>query len=505
MNLSNILKDPIDIPLLLLYVTGVLIMVYSAMQFVHYFIYKSKAHLHSGIKTLVLALVLLAPRLTYQHIRIDGSDYKKAVKAAVSSAAKVYESSGSETDSQEKAQMEALSERLSALGYTVSLDTSVEEKDDVPFTLRNLSAVKEAVSDSKEPGFILISTVLGTHEGENGPSHDAANVSVLEALCSKLKNLDTDTEIRFLISSDGREGQDAVYNYLSHLNEDDKNRCLMNISFELLGLSDYTGFDISTVNGVNNPLSLSMKASVKKMTGQKVSLQQEKNSQIVSFHINGIPSVSLKQAYVDKADTAKTPDKLNEDEIGDMAAIIGNILMPVMEMGDSELLNDFETEVAASANTSEDNPYFPGSFRPGKDVFSKDTASKETMLQCISENFGARLTDTGLTDKAGNSLYSGSLYLLNLDSPVNVLFHIGESGLIRITADTGNITSSKDELTQILYNLFGEPEISGNTSSWKDEDAGAEYVISEQGADDETAPESLELTKGGYSFYILKG
>ena len=521
MNLSNILKDPIDIPLLLLYVTGVLVMVYSAMQFVHYFIYKSRAHLQSGIKTLILALVLLAPRLTYQQIRIDGSDYKKSVKEALGSVTKVYEAS--DPEAAEKAQLEALSARLQACGFTVELDTSVETKENLSFTVRNLTAVKTASSGSPESDFILVSTVLPGSESSDSHHGDyagAANVSALEALASKLKDMTSDTELRLLVTCDGREGQDGAYDYIKSLSEDEKKRCLGNISFDLLGLSDYTGFELSTVNGVANPLSLSVKASVKKMTGQKTAVQQKKNSQSVSFHVNGIPSVDLSQSYVDKAESAKSPDKLNESEIEDMAAIIGNILMPIMKEGDSELVIESKTVVAS--RDAENSPYFSGSFRVGKDTFSgksflrgKDTISEasslkgnsgfsdDIYLERVMENFGIKLTETGLRDSSDNILYSGSLYFLTFDSPVNVLFHIGESGLAAISIDTGDIDSSKEELTQILTNLFGEPEAESDSSSWTDEKACAKYVISDKTPDSLISSET-DMLKGGYSF-ILTG
>lgn len=519
MNLSNILKDPIDIPLLLLYVTGVLVMVYSAMQFVHYFIYKSKTHLHSGIKTLILALVLLAPRLTYQQIRIDGSDYKKSVKEALGSVTKVYEAS--DREAAEKAQLEALSERLQAYGFTVELDTSVETKKNLSFTVRNLTAVKAAASGSPESDFILISTVLPGAESSDSHHSEyagAANVSALEALASKLKDMTSDTELRFLVTCDGRDGQDGAYNYIKNLSEDEKRRCLGNISFDLLGLSDYTGFAISTVNGVANPLSLSVKTSVKKMTGQKTSVQQKKNSQIVSFHVNGIHSVNLSQSYVDKAEPAKSPEKLNESEIEDMAAIIGNILMPVMKEGDSELVIESKTVVASQ--NEENSPYFSGSFKTGKDTFSgvsfprgtdiiseesslkeNSEVSDDSYLESIMENFGTKLTDTGHKDSSGNALFSGSLYLLTFDSPVNVLFHIGESGLSAISIDTVDIAFSKEELTQILTNLFGEPVEEGDSSSWTDEKSCAKYVISDDTPDSLFSSET-DMLNGGYSLIV---
>ncbi|WP_036607401.1 M28 family peptidase [Oribacterium sp. P6A1] len=485
MNLSNLLKDPIDIPLLLIYVIGVLIMVYSAMQFVHGFLYKQKPYIRSGVKTFIIAVILLAPRLIYQHIRIDGSDYKKAVKASVKAVSSVYDSVGTADSANIKAQLEALSERLSDSGYSVSLASSVENENEGNFTVRTFSAVKAASSDADRADIILISTALDSDGTEEGFTDDAAEISVIEAVAKKLEKTELDTELRFLVFTDGRNGQDGAYSYLHSLTEDERNRITGNISFDLLGLSDYTGFETVTVNGRENPLSGIINSSVKRMTGQKLSIIQEKDSELVSFHINEIPGVLLKQAYVEKASAAKSVDMLNQDEIADAAAIIGDAVIRELKSRESETIKALKTD--------DREAFTSGSFRKDKDSFSCGSSLKD-----ISENFGTVLTETGLTDASGNKLYEGRLYLLTFDSPVPVLFHVNDSGLQIVAADTGAVPASKDELTRILKNLFGDPIAEADVLSWTDEKTGAVYHIAASESDYTVS----SMTSGGYSFYI---
>ncbi len=486
MNLSNLLKDPIDIPLLFIYVVGVLIMVYSAMQFVHGFLYKKKPYIRSGVKTFIIAVVLLAPRLLYQHIRIDGSDYLKEVRSSLKSVSTVFDTEGAADSSNMQSQLEALSERLSDAGYSVELTSSVGNDKDGSFTVRNLSASKSA-SDA-DSDIILISTSLDSEGTEADFTDDAANISVLESVAKKSQKTNTAAEIRFLVLTDGRGGQDGAYTYIDSLTESEKERLIGNISFDLTGLSDYTGFETSTSNGVDNPLSVIIGSSLKRMTGQKANIMQNKESLDTAFHVKGVSGVLLKQAYVEKADAAKALDKLNEDEIADAAAIISDAV--------NELIRSQNSGAAASLrslSSDEKVRYSSGSFRKDRDSFMCGASLKE-----ISENFGTPLKATGITDAYGNETYEGHLYLLTFDSPVPVIFHVSASGLERVTIDTGSISSTKDELTQILKNLFGEPEDASGIILWKDEKANASYCIGDSGSPDAVS----SMTTGGYSFYI---
>ncbi|SFG51729.1 hypothetical protein [Oribacterium sp. WCC10] len=534
MNLSNLLKDPFDIILLLIYVTGVLTIVYSAMQLLHGYLYKEKQYICSGIMALLLSVLMLMPRLVYQHIRTDGSDYKKYVKSSLQAIENVYKDhSGNEAEN-EKTQLDALSGRLAGYGYDVNVKSFVETTDinsgkqvikteddtheetsdeshqdnhdtdprcsdqenkDSLQTVRYLSAVKKASVSGDSSDIILISTALPCDSSRDGFSEGAGDIAVLESLAQKLSALDADFEIRFMISKDGREGQDAAYRYIESLSEEEKARIACDISFDMKALSDYTGFEIYTANGINNPVASSLSASLKKMTGQKTSTDQDKHNCSAAFHINGIPSAYLRQATVEKAGSAKSIEDISQDEVADASAVIGDIIL-----GIAKRKNALLSELGSSDKTV----ICSGSFRKGKDVFSSDNVSlsnSSSEFRRICENFAVSLTETGDTDGNGRKLYSGHLYILNFDSPVSVLFHFRGDGLSKVTIDSKDTGKSKEEMQQILSNLFGEAEESDGTYFWKDTDGSAIYQLSQ--ADSSEA--LRDMTSGGYSLCIVPG
>ena len=100
----------------------------------------------------------------------------------------------------------------------------------------------------------------------------------------------------------------------------------------------------------------------------------------------------------------------------------------------------------------------------------------------------------------GTDIYSGNLYLLTFDSPSEVFLHINDEGLKRITVNTKDLSRSKEELTQILKNLFGEPEAKDDVLIWTDEEYGSKYHLSETDSSDAFENSVSE----GYTLYLTK-
>lgn len=483
MNLSNLLKDPVDIPFLLVYVTGVLVMVYSAMQFVHGAIYKEKKALIHGIKTFLLAVLLLAPRLIYQRVRVDGSDYLKLIKTSVNATGLINDSSASYDEQLEERQLEALAERLSAAGYrTDILNGSLSSNSETGVQM--LSAVKAASSDSDEADIILISAYLDSSDAD-AVFLDTSKIAILESAAKRLSAMDTSAEIRFLISRDLYKGQNAAEEYLSNLSSDEKNRILFELSIDLRKSDEYPGFEAATANGKATPLSEALISSIRKMTGQKTELKRSTETEYIVYHVNDIPSVLLIRNLPEDSSTKNAPQVPDAEQLSDTAAIIGNIL--------SDACSKNSTAFTTSIRSIDKSNIGSGSF-------VKKAYPKSVSVMKISEELGVKLTETGMKAQDGTDIYSGNLYLLTFDSPSEVFLHINDEGLRRITVNTKDLSRSKEELTQILKNLFGEPEAKDDVLIWTDEEYGSKYHLSETDSSDAFENSVSE----GYTLYITK-
>ena len=456
-------------------------MVYSAMQFVHGAVYKEKKALLHGLKTFLLAVILLAPRLIYQKVRIDGSDYAGLIKTSIKATAIINDASASYDEQIEKLQLEALAERLSENGYSIDYLTGSSDGDSGN-EFQMLSAVKATSSDSDASDIILISTYIDSSDAD-AIFYDTAKIAVLESVAKRLSVMNASTEIRFLISRDPGQGRNTAEEYMSNLSSEDKQRILFELSLDLENSDEYPGFKAATVNGKATPLSDALISSIKKMTGQKVELQRSTDTEYVVYHINGIPSVLLTQHLTKESSAKKSSLVPDAEQLSDTAAIIGNMLTNAVSKNSTAFIDSIR-----SMDMRE----------PGSGSFVRKAYPESLSMMKISEELGVRLTETGMKDPDGADIYSGNLYLLTFDTPSEVYFHITDKGLNRITVNTKGLSRSKEELTQILKNLFGEPEVKDSVRIWTDEEYGSRYHIAEADLSDTFD----NIVSDGYSLYI---
>lgn len=428
MKIAYMLRDPLDLWFLFVYVIGVLVLIFAAMQFLHAVLYKDTKARRDGVRALLLGIGLLTPRIVYHQLRLDASDYKKAVTAA-------YQSTTDATPE-------------TADGYT-------------------LLAIQQGATDPANADIVVLSTALYSPEG----TPNAAGLAVLKAVSEQTLKRKSAVELRYIAFSGEEDALAGARHYLDSLSEEEKARVVADIQVGDIGHAD-GGFQIAVSNGHENPLTDRLVKSVKRMSGQKSTLREDRSSDHTAFSMDGIPAAMLLQEGVADAsredgdtESAGTEPKRGEseqtgnrvsspknegdapemEELAKAAAIVGDTVQGLMR----EKSSRFRTEVEATPV----DVRAAGAFQPQVDAWPSGTG-----ITVIEQQLGTRLTDTGNSDADGCEIYTAQLYILQQDAPVPVEVHVttAPERVDQITVDTTALGMDEAMLRPMLTNLFGE-------------------------------------------------
>lgn len=419
MKIAYMLRDPLDLVFLFIYVIGVLVLIFAAMQFLHAILYKDTKARRDGVRALLLGVVLLAPRIVYHQFRLDASDYKKAVTAA-------YQSTTDATPE-------------TADGYT-------------------LLAIQQADSDPANADIVVLSTALYTPEGTT----NAAGLAVLKTVSEQTQKKKSAVELRYIAFTDEEDALAGARNYLASLPEEEKARVVADIQVGDIGHADAGAFQIAVSNGRENPLTDRLVKSVKRMSGQKATMRADKSSDHTAFSMEGIVSAVLTQRNEDETKTADSPADAQKsaestqeksaasmtpdmNELAKAAAIVGDTVQGLMR----DKRGSFRAEVEATPVAVR----AAGAFQPQMDAWPSGTG-----IPVIEQQLGTRLSDTGKSDADGCGIYTAQLYILQQDVPVPVEVHVttAPERVDQITVDTAALGMDEAMLRPMLTNFFGE-------------------------------------------------
>ncbi len=457
MKIAYMLRDPLDLAFLFIYVIGVLVLIFAAMQFLHAILYKDAKARRDGVRALLLGVVLLAPRIVYHQFRLDASDYKKAVTAAYQSGTDTIPETGD--------------------GYT-------------------LLAIQQSDTDPANADIVVLSTALYTPDG----APNAAGLAVLKAVSEQTQKQKSAVELRYIAFGGDADARTGARNYLESLPDEEKARVVADIQVGDIGRTDTGAFQIAVSNGHENPLTDRLVKSVKRMSGQKATMREEKSSDHTAFSMEGIPAAMLLQEGVadasDEAGKAESADAAQKhddsentgnydssskdgsdapemEELAKAAAIAGDTVQGLMR----DKSGRFRTEVEATPM----DVRAAGALQPQVDAWPAGTG-----IPAIEQQLGTRLTDTGTRDADGCEIYTAALYILQQDAPVAVEVHIEKEGTERVhQLSISSSTLGVDEamLRQMLTNFFGEgsEKAEGDGSHeniYLDSNANAMYYVS---------------------------
>ena len=476
MKIAYMLRDPLDLWFLFVYVIGVLVLIFAAMQFLHAVLYKDTKARRDGVRALLLGIGLLAPRIVYHQLRLDASDYKKAVTTAYQSGADAIPETGD--------------------GYA-------------------LLAIQQGAADPAAADIVVLSTALYTPEGER----NAAGLAVLKAVSEQTLKQKSAVELRYIAFSGEEDARTGARNYLESLPDEEKSRVVADIQVGDIGHTDAGAFQIAVSNGHENPLTDRLVKSVKRMSGQKATMRVDKLSDHTAFSMDGIPAAMLLQEggadasqEAGNTESVDTEPKRGEseqtgkrlpspkdggnvpemEELAKAAAIVGDTVQGLMR----EKSGRFRTEVEATPM----DVRAAGAFQPQMDAWPDGTG-----IPVIEQQLGTRLTDTGQSDADGCEIYTAALYILQQDAPVAVEVHVATTPerVKQITVDTSALGLDEAMLRPVLTNFFGEgseknTEHGSHETIFLDSDAQAVYHVSAT-----TAPETdSAVPAGSYTLSI---
>ncbi|MFJ8071201.1 M28 family peptidase [Peribacillus sp. NPDC096447] len=221
---------------------------------------------------------------------------------------------------------EALLEKLNA-GVKLTASLKIEGAYSGEKTSYNVVATKKATKNNKATKNDII-YITGHHDsvaGAPGANDDASGTSVTLELARVLKNLPTDTEIRFVTFGAEENGLLGSQHYVSNLPDDDIKRTIANFNLDMVGSRDAGDLVILTNDGEMNLVTELAQVSSTRLNGEPTPYGQGGRSDHVSFAEAGIPAAlfihSPSEPWYHTPDD--TIDKISKEKLQDVAEIVG--------------------------------------------------------------------------------------------------------------------------------------------------------------------------------------
>lgn len=393
MKIAYMLRDPLDLVFLFIYVIGVLVLIFAAMQFLHAVLYKDTKARRDGVRALLLGVVLLAPRIVYHQFRLDAADYKKAVTSAYQSGTDALPETGD--------------------GYT-------------------LLAIQQGGTDPANADIVVLSTALYTPEGTT----NAAGLAVLKAVSEQTQKKKSAVELRYIAFTGEEDALAGARNYLDSLPDEEKARVVADIQVGDIGHADDGAFQIAVSNGHENPLTDRLVKSVKRMSGQKATMRADKSSDHTAFSMEGIVSAVLTQAGDDAPEM---------DELAKAAAIVGDTVQCLVRDKSGNFRAEVEaTPVAVRA---------AGAFQPQVDAWPAGTGIPVIEQQLGTRLSDTGKSDADGCKIYTAQLY---ILQQDVPVPVEVHVTTAPERVDQITVDTSALGMDEVMLRPMLTNFFGD-------------------------------------------------
>lgn len=339
-----------------------------------------------------------------------------------------------------------------AAGYTVTLQPY---RDSQGREGSNVVAVKSASVPQSD--ILLLSAHHDSVPTSPGANDNASGVAALLYVAEALKDIPTDTELRFLSFTDEENGKNGSRAYVASLSEEERTRIIGDIQFDMLGGLGSRGNLVCTVDGTANWVS-----DLLQEKDPSLELEAESASDHASLQLAGVPSVLLMQdsqgyLYHSAADTA---DQLDLYAIAQAAETAVAAAKEICRF-DSGSYQELAQEQGAA--------YTYRQTRQNVIYFSSSKADTEAFIGASGV-----LTDThevsgdGWTDVY--ETYRYSMRWFDGEVPMNTYYEYRNGFLSRIEIRPEETGYTPEQVRTLLEAMYGAPhtEESGQVS-WVDQ------------------------------------
>ena len=351
----------------------------------------------------------------------------------------------------EAAAVQYLTERFENMGYTVALQPYSDAQGK---SGSNVIAVRAAA----EPGADIL--VLSAHHDSvpttYGANDNASGVAALLYAAEALKDIPTDTEIRFISFTDEENGKNGSRAYTAALTEEEKARMIGAIQLDTLGGLGTSGTLVCTMDGEANWVS-----DLLQEKDPSLERRAETASDHASLQLSGVPSVLLMQdgqgyLYHSEADTAGQLDLYAIARAAETAvAAAEEICSP--DTGSYQKLAREQGDGYTYRQTRQNVIYF-GSSR----------ADTEAYIGAAGE-----LTDTYEISGNGWSdvyeIYRYAMRWFDGEAPMNTYYQYRNGFLERIEIRPEETGYTEEQVRALIEGMYGAPDREENGQiSWID-------------------------------------
>ena len=224
-----------------------------------------------------------------------------------------------------KAEGEALAAALEA-GTADEASLKVEGAVSGERVSHNVIATKPATNKKKDTGEII---GVGAHHDSvsvaPGANDNASGTSVTLELARVMKNVPTDTEIRFMTWGAEEFGLLGSEYYVNSLSEEDVNRFKAYFNMDMVGSRDAGDLIFQTADGTPNYATELSQATSLLLKGSETPLQLGDRSDHASFSLRGIPAVGFMHSPAEEwyHTPEDTIDKISKEKLFEVASLVG--------------------------------------------------------------------------------------------------------------------------------------------------------------------------------------